>query len=69
MKKAEVLFKNKKYEESALIYAETYSSFEEISLKFLQERETKALKSFLEAVRIFYPIFKNEFYILSKPLY
>ncbi|XP_043479320.1 vacuolar protein sorting-associated protein 18 homolog isoform X2 [Leptopilina heterotoma] len=49
VKKAEMLFKNKKYEESALIYAETYSSFEEISLKFLQERETKALKSFLEA--------------------
>ena len=41
-----------RYEESALIYADTHSSFEEISLKFLQEREMKALKTFLKAVNI-----------------
>ncbi|XP_023247214.1 vacuolar protein sorting-associated protein 18 homolog [Copidosoma floridanum] len=47
VKQAEMLFKNKEYENSALVYAETHSSFEEICLKFLQENETEALKIFL----------------------
>ncbi|XP_058794794.1 vacuolar protein sorting-associated protein 18 homolog isoform X2 [Phymastichus coffea] len=48
VKQAEMLFKNKNYERSALIYAETHSSFEEISLKFLQENQIEALKTFLK---------------------
>nr|XP_034180513.1 vacuolar protein sorting-associated protein 18 homolog [Osmia lignaria] len=48
VKQAEMLFKNKEYEKSALIYADTHSSFEEISLKFLQEWQIEALKTFLE---------------------
>lgn len=47
VKQAEMLFKNKEYEKSALIYADTHSSFEEISLKFLQEWQIEALKIFL----------------------
>lgn len=47
VKQAEMLFKNKEYEKSALIYADTHSSFEEISLKFLQEWQIEALKTFL----------------------
>ncbi|XP_011263387.1 vacuolar protein sorting-associated protein 18 homolog isoform X2 [Camponotus floridanus] len=47
IKQAEMLFKNKEYEKSALIYADTHSSFEEISLKFLQEWQIEALKTFL----------------------
>ncbi|EZA54658.1 vacuolar protein sorting-associated protein 18 homolog isoform X2 [Ooceraea biroi] len=47
VKQAEMLFKNKEYEKSALIYADTHSSFEEISLKFLQEWQIEALKMFL----------------------
>lgn len=39
-----------RYEKSATIYAETHSSFEEISLKFLQEWEIEALKTFLKKV-------------------
>ncbi|XP_078033999.1 vacuolar protein sorting-associated protein 18 dor [Augochlora pura] len=48
VKQAEMLFKNKEYEKSALISAETHSSFEEISLKFLQEGQIDALKTFLK---------------------
>ncbi|KAK1130024.1 hypothetical protein K0M31_019708 [Melipona bicolor] len=48
VRQAEMLFKNKEYEESALIYADTHSSFEEISLKFLQEWQIEALKTFLK---------------------
>ncbi|KZC05612.1 Vacuolar protein sorting-associated protein 18 like protein, partial [Dufourea novaeangliae] len=48
VKQAEMLFKNKEYEQSALIYADTHSSFEEISLKFLQEWQIEALKTFLK---------------------
>ncbi|XP_043526809.1 vacuolar protein sorting-associated protein 18 homolog isoform X2 [Frieseomelitta varia] len=48
VRQAEMLFKNKDYEESALIYADTHSSFEEISLKFLQEWQIEALKTFLK---------------------
>ncbi|XP_076764775.1 vacuolar protein sorting-associated protein 18 homolog isoform X1 [Xylocopa sonorina] len=48
VKQAEMLFKNKEYEKSALIYADTHSSFEEISLKFLQEWQIEALKTFLK---------------------
>ncbi|TGZ50267.1 Vacuolar protein sorting-associated protein 18-like protein [Temnothorax longispinosus] len=47
VKQAEMLFKNKEYEKSALIYADTHSSFEEVSLKFLQEWQIEALKTFL----------------------
>ncbi|XP_020284361.1 vacuolar protein sorting-associated protein 18 homolog isoform X1 [Pseudomyrmex gracilis] len=47
VKQAEILFKEKEYEKSALIYADTHSSFEEISLKFLQEWQIEALKTFL----------------------
>ncbi|KAJ8667382.1 hypothetical protein QAD02_009044 [Eretmocerus hayati] len=47
VKQAEMLFKNREYEKSALIYADTHSSFEEISLKFLQENQIEALKMFL----------------------
>lgn len=39
-----------RYEKSALTYADTHSSFEEISLKFLQENQTEALKTFLKKV-------------------
>ncbi|KAL2749921.1 vacuolar protein sorting-associated protein 18 isoform X1 [Vespula maculifrons] len=48
VKQAEMLFKNEQYEESALTYADTHSSFEEISLKFLQEWQIEALKIFLK---------------------
>ncbi|XP_043280093.1 vacuolar protein sorting-associated protein 18 homolog isoform X2 [Venturia canescens] len=47
VKQAEMLFKNNEYEKSAMIYADTHSSFEEISLKFLQESQIEALKTFL----------------------
>lgn len=50
VKQAEMLFKNKEYEKSALIYADTHSSFEVISLKFLQEWQIDALKTFLKKV-------------------
>ncbi|KAL6254778.1 hypothetical protein P5V15_014108 [Pogonomyrmex californicus] len=51
IKQAEMLFKNKEYEKSALIYADTHSSFEEISLKFLQEWQIEALKTFLRKAK------------------
>ncbi|CAG2063003.1 unnamed protein product, partial [Timema podura] len=57
VKQADMYFNNKqlskrrvnemKYEQSALHYAETQSSFEEIALKFLQVWEIEALKTFL----------------------
>lgn len=40
-----------RYDESAVHYAQTQSSFEEISLKFLQARQMHALKLFLRKVR------------------
>ncbi|CAK9834118.1 Vacuolar protein sorting-associated protein 18 homolog [Anthophora retusa] len=48
VKQADMLFKNKEYEKSALIYADTHSSFEEVSSKFLQEWQIEALKTFLK---------------------
>ncbi|XP_044574836.1 vacuolar protein sorting-associated protein 18 homolog isoform X2 [Cotesia glomerata] len=48
VKEAEMLFKNKEFEKSAMIYADTHSSFEAISLKFLQESQIEALKTFLK---------------------
>ncbi|KOC69473.1 Vacuolar protein sorting-associated protein 18 like protein, partial [Habropoda laboriosa] len=48
VKQADMLFKNKEYEKSALIYADTHSSFEGISSKFLQEWQIEALKTFLK---------------------
>ncbi|XP_066588166.1 vacuolar protein sorting-associated protein 18 homolog [Prorops nasuta] len=47
VKQAEILFKNNQYIESALIYADTYSSFEEIALKFLRAEQIEPLKIFL----------------------
>ncbi|KAG8181524.1 hypothetical protein JTE90_014254 [Oedothorax gibbosus] len=46
-KQADDLFKRSNFEESAVIYAQTYSSFEEIALKFLEVRKEKALRKFL----------------------
>ncbi|XP_076171976.1 vacuolar protein sorting-associated protein 18 dor [Ptiloglossa arizonensis] len=48
VKQAEMFFKNKEYEKSALTYADTHSSFEEISIKFLEEGQIEALKTFLK---------------------
>ncbi|XP_046628252.1 vacuolar protein sorting-associated protein 18 homolog isoform X1 [Neodiprion virginianus] len=48
VKQAEMLFGNKEYDRSAIIYADTHSSFEEVSLKFLQEWQIEALKTFLK---------------------
>jgi hypothetical protein len=45
-----------RYEKSALIYADTHSSFEEISLKFMQEWQIEALKTFLRKVTDKHPI-------------
>jgi hypothetical protein len=39
-----------RYEKSAVRYAETQSSFEEIALKFLQMWQIEALKTFLKKV-------------------
>jgi Pep3/Vps18/deep orange family. len=50
VKQADVYFNNKQYEKSAVHYAETHSSFEEIALKFLQVWEIDALKTFLKKV-------------------
>ncbi|KAL1116066.1 hypothetical protein AAG570_005561 [Ranatra chinensis] len=47
VKQAEALFNNKQYEESALHYAHTQSSVEEIALKFLEVQQDQALKTFL----------------------
>ncbi|KFM74068.1 Vacuolar protein sorting-associated protein 18-like protein, partial [Stegodyphus mimosarum] len=46
-KQADDLFKKEKYEESAVIYAQTHSSFEEIALKFLVAEQEAALRKFL----------------------
>lgn len=40
-------FFNFRYEESAVIYAQTHSSFEEIALKFLEAAQEAALRKFL----------------------
>lgn len=46
-RQAEDLFQSGKYEQSAIIYAQTYSSFEEIALKFLEAAQEGALRQFL----------------------
>lgn len=43
-----------RYEESAMIYAQTGSSFEDIALKFLADKQINALKIFLRKVFIYY---------------
>lgn len=48
VRQAEMFFENKQYDESAVHYAQTQSSFEEISLKFLKVRQMQALKLFLK---------------------
>lgn len=47
-KQAEDYFNNKNYEESAILYALTHNSFEEVSLKFLKFEQESALKVFLQ---------------------
>ncbi|KAF4519225.1 hypothetical protein B566_EDAN015331 [Ephemera danica] len=47
IRKAETLFQNEKYQDSAETYSETQSSFEEVALKFLQIEQIEALKTFL----------------------
>ncbi|XP_046406330.1 vacuolar protein sorting-associated protein 18 homolog [Ischnura elegans] len=47
IKQAESFFEEEQYEESAIHYAKTHCSFEEIALKFLQANEIEALKMFL----------------------
>ncbi|KAG8282979.1 Vacuolar protein sorting-associated protein 18 like protein [Homalodisca vitripennis] len=46
-RQADTYFNNQEYELSAIHYAETHSSFEEIALKFLQVWQIQALKTFL----------------------
>jgi len=46
-KEAEDLFGSKKYLDSAKVYAETQTSFEEVALKFLSLEDKDALKQFL----------------------
>lgn len=48
VKQADELFQTEQYEQSALLYAETQSSFEEVALKFLQVWQIEALKLFLK---------------------
>ncbi|GFG37001.1 hypothetical protein Cfor_07076 [Coptotermes formosanus] len=48
VKQADMYFNNKEYGKSAVHYAETQSSFEEIALKFLQVWQIEALKTFLK---------------------
>ncbi|KAK3930225.1 Vacuolar protein sorting-associated protein 18-like protein [Frankliniella fusca] len=48
VRQAEMFFENKQYDESAVHYAQTQSSFEEISLKFLQAQQMQALRLFLK---------------------
>lgn len=48
VKQAEMLFEKKEYDRSAVHYAQTQSSFEEISLKFLQAHQIQALKVYLQ---------------------
>ncbi|XP_071444491.1 vacuolar protein sorting-associated protein 18 homolog [Hetaerina americana] len=47
IKQAEKYFEEKQYQESAIHYAKSHCSFEEISLKFLQIGQVEALKTFL----------------------
>ncbi|CAC5391949.1 VPS18 [Mytilus coruscus] len=46
-KQAEHLFSKKRYEESAVLYAQTRNSFEEVALKFIRLDRKDALKSFI----------------------
>eukprot|EP00057_Strongylocentrotus_purpuratus_P024183 XP_011678657.1 PREDICTED: LOW QUALITY PROTEIN: vacuolar protein sorting-associated protein 18 homolog [Strongylocentrotus purpuratus] len=46
-RQAEHFFEMKKYDKSAMYYAMTEKSFEEISLKFIEAKQTDALKVFL----------------------
>ena len=46
-KEAEHLFASKKYLQSAKVYAETQTSFEEVALKFISLEDKDALKQFL----------------------
>lgn len=50
MKQADHCFSNGEYEMSAMYYALTKSSFEEIALKFVQADKSDALKTFLMKV-------------------
>ncbi|XP_013200015.1 vacuolar protein sorting-associated protein 18 homolog [Amyelois transitella] len=47
VKQAELLFSKGKYEESAMVYADTQSSFETICLKFLEQDQISALQIYL----------------------
>lgn len=51
-----------RYELSAIHYAETYSSFEEIALKFLQVWQIQALKTFLRKVS--YNLFVHDYFMM-----
>lgn len=51
-----------RYELSAIHYAETYSSFEEIALKFLQVWQIQALKTFLRKVS--YNLFVLDYFMM-----
>ncbi|XP_071119989.1 vacuolar protein sorting-associated protein 18 homolog [Mytilus edulis] len=46
-KQAEHLFSKKRYEESAVLYAQTRNSFEEVALKFIRLDRKDALRSFI----------------------
>ena len=46
-KQAQHLFDEKKFTESASLYAQTFASFEEVALKFVQADQNDALKTFL----------------------
>lgn len=61
MKQADHCFANGDYELSAVYYAMTKASFEEIALKFVQvEKSSHPLKTFLMKVRfIFLLVFKS----------
>ncbi|XP_066913841.1 vacuolar protein sorting-associated protein 18 homolog isoform X1 [Clytia hemisphaerica] len=47
-KQADAYFLDKKFQQAAATYALTQISFEEVSLKFLQAKDTEALKIFLQ---------------------
>ncbi|XP_067129232.1 vacuolar protein sorting-associated protein 18 homolog [Centruroides vittatus] len=47
-KQAEDYFNNENYKESAVLYAITHNSFEEVALKFLKFEQESALKVFLQ---------------------
>ncbi|XP_078602605.1 vacuolar protein sorting-associated protein 18 homolog isoform X2 [Branchiostoma floridae x Branchiostoma japonicum] len=46
-KHAEHFFQEKQYDKSAMLYAQTQNSFEEVALKFIQMDQQKALQTFL----------------------